>query len=129
MTLAIALLGPPASAAPSGPDIDPRLVGPWHTVSIDGDALFLVIHGVELDFEKNGTFTARIRFTDGQTETKRGTYALDGDRIDFSIPSLGKESGTYEIKGKDLSFHDTSFGVTVKVAKGKAQDSSGHDLF
>lgn len=119
-----------AVAAPPTPTVDPRLVGAWHTVSIDGDALFFIVHGVEIDFDANGTFTARIRFTDGQTETKKGHYVLRGDQIEFSIPSLkAKETATYTIEGRDLRFHDPSFGVTIEVARGKAQDSSGHDLF
>ncbi len=119
-----------ANAAPPTPTVDPHLVGAWHTVSIDGDALFFIVHGVEIDFDENGSFTARIRFTDGQTETKKGHYVVHGDQIEFSIPSLkAKETATYSIEGRDLRFHDPSFGVTIEVARGKAQDSSGHDLF
>ncbi|MDG2308273.1 MAG: hypothetical protein P8R42_27155 [Candidatus Binatia bacterium] len=114
-------------AAPAG---DPRLVGAWHTVSVDGDALFFIVHGAELDFSKDGQFTARIRFTDGETETKKGVFKIDGDHIELSIPAMkAKESATYTIQGNDLVFHDKSFGITIKISKGKAQDDSGHDLF
>ena len=127
LAVLLAAAGPPTHAALA---VDPRMVGAWHTVSIDGDALFFIVHGVELDFGKDGQFTARIRFTDGETETKKGVFKLDGDHIELSIPSMkAKESATYTIKGSDLIFHDKSFGVTIKVAKGKAQDGSGHDLF
>ncbi len=120
----------PAHGAEPTPSADPRLVGPWHTVSIDGDALFFIVHGAEVDFDKDGSFTARIRFTDGETETKKGRYVLHGDHIELSIPSMkAKESLTYEIDGKNLEFHDESFGVKITVARGKAQHASGDDLF
>lgn len=110
--------------------MDERLLGPWHTVNIGGDALFLVIRGVELDFDKGGNFTAHVRFTDGQTETAKGTFQIDGDRIEFRVPQLkGKESATYKIDGDKLSFHDDSFGVTITIARGKAKSDSGLDLF
>lgn len=117
-------------AAKPTPTVDPRLVGAWHTVSIDGDALFFIVHGVEVDFEADGNFTARIRFTDGSTETKKGHYVLHGNHVELSIPSMkAKESATYQIEGNDLKFHDPSFGITIEVARGKAKDDKGHDLF
>jgi len=130
--VALALLLPLSSgfAATPTPAIDPRLVGPWHTVSIDGDALFFIVHGAEVDFDADGTFTARIRFTDGQTEEKKGRYVLHGDHLELSIPAMkAKESLTYEIDGNELELHDASFGIAIKIARGKARDSSGHDLF
>ncbi len=128
--VAALLLASTALAAEPKPPVDPKLLGPWHTVSIDGDALFLIVHGAELDFDASGAFTTRIRFTDGSTEVKTGHYTLDGTRIELSIPSMKTtESATYAIEGKDLVFHDASFGVTIKVARGKATDPTGHDLF
>lgn len=106
------------------------LVGAWHTVSIDGDALFFIVHGVEVDFRENGTFDAHIRFTDGSTETKTGTFKAKGGDIDLRIPSMkAKERGTYKIDDHVLTFHDPSFGITIELDRGKAKDSSGHELF
>ncbi len=120
----------PARAADSPAATDPHLVGAWHSVSIDGDALFFIVHGVEVDFDADGSFTAHIRFTDGETETKTGRYVVHGDHMELSIPSMkATESTTYKIEGKELVFHDESFGITIKVARGKAKDDSGHDLF
>ena len=95
-----------------------------------GDALFRIVRGVEIDLTANGRFTALVRFTDGETETKTGRYSVASDRITFTLPGeKARDSGTYRIEGKTLTFHDDSFGVTVEVAKGKAKDTSGRSLF
>lgn len=107
-----------------------NLVGAWHTVSIDGDALFFVVHGIEVDLRADGTFDAHIRFTDGETESKTGTYRVKGDQIALRVPSLhAREHATYSIVDHKLVFHDPSFDITLKLARGKAKDESGDDLF
>lgn len=111
-------------------EVNPKLIGSWHSVSIDGDALFFVVHGFQLDVHENGTFEVHIRFTDGETKTETGTFRLDGHDIQLRIPSIdAKEHGTYSIEGDTLRFHDPSFGVSVRLARGKAKDSSGDELF
>lgn len=107
-----------------------ELVGAWHTASIDGDALFFVVQGVEVDFRRNGTFVAHIRYTDGSTETKNGTFEIHAGDLDLQVPSMqAKERGTFEIKDHVLTFHDASFGVTIELDRGKAMNAAGDSLF
>ena len=130
LTLVLLIAIPIATAGARADEANPKLVGFWHSVSIDGDALFFVVHGFQLDVHENGTFKVHVRFTDGETKTETGTFRLDGDAIELRIPSIdAKEHGTYSIEGDTLRFHDPSFGVSVRLARGKAKDSSGDELF
>jgi hypothetical protein len=48
----------------------------WHTVRIDGDALFFFVKDVGIRFEDQGRFVAAVRFIDGQQTSKTGTYRV-----------------------------------------------------
>src|SRR5688500_3731473 len=68
-------VGAVREATPAAPG--DGLVGTtWHTVRIDGDALFFVIRDVGIRFEDQGRFVAAVRFIDGEQTSRTGTYRV-----------------------------------------------------
>jgi hypothetical protein len=82
-------VGSAREATPAAPS--DGLVGPtWHTVRIDGDALFFVIKDVGIRFEDQGRFVAAVRFIDRQQTSKTGTYrVVKPGTILLTIEGLG----------------------------------------
>ena len=96
----------------------------WHTVRIDGDALFFFIREVGLRFEDNGRFVAAVRLIDGQQESRKGTYRVAGPgTLQVTIDGLGKpKQVTFRRQGADLIVRDHAFDVTVRLAPGKMEE-------
>ena len=121
LVLLVALAATPAAPAPA---VD-KLVGTtWHTVRIDGDALFFVIRDVGVRFEDGGRFVAAVRFLDGQQTSRTGTYRLArADTLIVTIDGLGKpKTLSLRRQGKDLVVQDKAFDVTVRLAPGKMDE-------
>ena len=76
----------------------------WHTVRIDGDALFFVIKDVGIRFEDQGRFVAAVRFIDGQQTSKTGTYrVVKPGTILLTIEGLGNAKQVqFRRQGRDL---------------------------
>ena len=109
-----------------------NLVGSWHSASIDGDALFLVVYGFQVDFFEGGEFHAHVAFTDGQKREIKGLYRIEpGNKMVFEVPkSKLREVVKFSFKGKDkLRIEDPSYGVRIFVNRGKAKKKSGDDWF
>jgi hypothetical protein len=109
-----------APAAPGG-----GLVGTtWHTVRIDGDALFFVIKDVGIRFEDQGRFVAAVRFIDGQQTSKTGTYrVVKPGTIGLTIEGLGNAKQVqFRRQGRDLIVQDRAYDVTVRLAPGKMEE-------
>jgi hypothetical protein len=107
-------------AAPSG-----GLVGTtWHTVRIDGDALFFVIKDVGIRFEDQGRFVAAVRFIDRQQTSKTGTYrVVKPGTILLTIEGLGNAKQVqFRRQGPDLIVQDRAYDVTVRLAPGKMEE-------
>jgi len=101
------------------------LVGtPWHTVRIDGDAMFFFIKAVGIRFEDQGRFVAAVRFIDGQQTSKTGTYrVVKPGTIGLTIEGLGKAKQVqFRRQGKDLIVQDRAYDVTVRLAPGKLEE-------
>ena len=96
----------------------------WHTVRIDGDALFFFIRDVGIRFEQGGRFTAAVRFIDGQQGSRTGSYQIlkPGTAL-LSIDGLGKAKPIqFRRQGKDLIIQDRAYDVTVRLAPGKMEE-------
>ena len=107
-------------ATPAAPS--DGLVGTtWHTVRIDGDALFFVIKDVGIRFEDQGRFVAAVRFIDHQQTAKTGTYrVVKPGTILLTIEGLGKAKELrFRRQGPDLVVQDRAYDVTVRLAPGK----------
>ena len=107
-------------AAPGG-----GLVGTtWHTVRIDGDALFFVIKDVGIRFEDQGRFVAAVRFIDRQQTAKTGTYrVVKPGTILLTIEGLGNAKQVqFRRQGPDLIVQDRAYDVTVRLAPGKMEE-------
>lgn len=96
----------------------------WHTVRIDGDALFFFIRDVGIRFEQGGRFTAAVRFIDGQQGSRTGSYQIvkPGTAL-LSIDGLGKPKPIqFRRQGKDLIIQDRAYDVKVRLAPGKMEE-------
>lgn len=116
-------VGAAREATPAAPG--DRLVGTtWHTVRIDGDALFFFIKDVGIRFEDQGRFVAAVRFIDGQQTSKTGTYrVVKPGTIGLTIEGLGKAKQVqFRRQGKDLIVQDRAYDVTVRLAPGKLEE-------
>ena len=116
-------VGAAREATPAAPG--DGLVGTtWHTVRIDGDALFFVIKDVGIRFEDQGRFVAAVRFIDGQQTSKTGTYrVLKPGMIGLTIEGLGKAKELqFRRQGRDLIVQDKAYDVTVRLAPGKLEE-------
>jgi hypothetical protein len=117
----VVLASAPAATAPAAD----KLTGTtWHTVRIDGDALFFVIRDVGVRFEDGGRFVAAVRYIDGQQTSRTGTYRLArADTLVVTIDGLGKpKTLALRRQGKDLVIQDKAFDVTVRLAPGKMEE-------
>ena len=115
--------GAARDATPAAPG--DGLVGTtWHTVRIDGDALFFVIKDVGVRFEDQGRFVAAVRFIDGQQTSKTGTYrVVKPGTIGLTIEGLGNAKQVqFRRQGPDLIVQDRAYDVTVRLAPGKMEE-------
>jgi hypothetical protein len=96
----------------------------WHTVRIDGDALFFVIKDVGIRFEDQGRFVAAVRFIDRQQTSKTGTYRIvKPGTILLTIEGLGNAKQVqFRRQGPDLIVQDRAYDVTVRLAPGKLEE-------
>jgi hypothetical protein len=95
----------------------------WHTVHIDGDALFFLIEEIGVRFERDGRFVARVRFVDGQHERKTGTYQVKDATIFVTIDGAAKPKEIqFWTDGDYLIARDKAYDVTVRLAPGKMED-------
>ena len=116
-------VGAAREATPAAPG--DGLVGTtWHTVRIDGDALFFVIRDVGIRFEDQGRFVAAVRFIDGQQTSKTGTYrVVKPGTILLTIEGLGNAKQVqFRRQGRDLIVQDRAYDVTVRLAPGKLEE-------
>jgi hypothetical protein len=96
----------------------------WHTVRIDGDALFFFIKDVGIRFEDQGRFVAAVRFIDGQQTSKTGNYCIvKPGTIGLTIEGLGKAKELqFRRQGRVLIVQDRAYDVTVRLAPGKPEE-------
>lgn len=116
-------VGAVREATPAAPG--DGLVGTtWHTVRIDGDALFFVIKDVGIRFEDQGRFVAAVRFIDRQQTSKTGTYrVVKPGTILLTIEGLGNAKQVqFRRQGRDLIVQDRAYDVTVRLAPGKLEE-------
>ena len=116
-------VGAAREATPAAPG-DGLMGTTWHTVRIDGDALFFVIKDVGIRFEDQGRFVAAVRFIDGQQTSKTGTYrVVKPGTIGLTIEGLGKAKELqFRRQGRDLIVKDLAYDVTVRLAPGKLEE-------
>jgi len=112
---------PAASHAKVPGHVPPNLVGTWHTVSIDGDCLFLIIREVRLTLQTDGRFIASVRFRDDSVKSMTGSFQVKPDHmLVFQSPSAGQDGLLrYQVRDKDrkLRVHDEKFSVTVDLTR------------
>lgn len=117
----------PASPAPPA-GVPAVLLGTWHTVSIDGDCLFLIIREVRLTLREDGRFVASVRFRDDSVKTLPGTFRVKpGHLLEFHDPAAGQDGLLqYKLhdKGNKLRLRDEKFSVTVDLTR---ESSPGHE--
>jgi hypothetical protein len=96
----------------------------WHTVRIDGEALFFVVREVGIRFEDGGRFAAAVRFIDGQQQSRTGTYRVPAPgTLVLAIEGLGKPKQLkFRRQGPDLVVRDHAYDVTVRLAPGKMEE-------
>jgi hypothetical protein len=116
-------LGGARPAAPPNPG--PGLAGTtWHTVRIDGEAMFFVVREVGIRFEDGARFAAAVRFIDGQQQSRTGTYRVPSPgTLVLAIEGLGKPKELkFQRQGADLIVRDHAYDVTVRLAPGKMEE-------
>jgi hypothetical protein len=94
----------------------------WHTVHIDGDALFFFIEELGVRFEKDGRFAARVRFLDRQQTLKTGTYRVEGGTVTVTIDGGKPKRIEYWTDHGNLIVRDKAYDVTARLAPGKMED-------
>jgi hypothetical protein len=94
----------------------------WHTVHIDGDALFFLIDELGVRFEKDGRFAARLRFVDRQQTVKTGTYRVEGGTMIVTIGGGKPKEIEYWTDQGNLIVRDKAYDVTARLAPGKMED-------
>ena len=116
-------VGAAREATPAAPG-DGLMGTTWHTVRIDGDALFFFIKDVGIRFEGQGRFVAAVRFIDRQQTSKTGTYrVVKPGTILLTIEGLGKAKELqFRRQGRDLIVQDGAYDVTVRLAPGKLEE-------
>jgi hypothetical protein len=123
LVASVLFLGAARDASPA--DARDGLVGTtWHTVRIDGEALFFVIKDVGIRFEDQGRFVAAVRFIDGQQTSKTGTYrVVKSGTILLTIEGFGNAKELrFRRQGRDLVVQDKAYDVTVRLAPGKLEE-------
>jgi hypothetical protein len=119
----VLIVGGARSAGPA--DQEGGLTGTtWHTVRIDGEAMFFVVHEVGVRFESGGRFAAGVRFIDGQQQSRTGTYRVPSPgTLVLTIEGLGKPKELkFQRQGADLIVRDHAYDVTVRLAPGKMEE-------
>jgi hypothetical protein len=96
----------------------------WHTVRVEGDALFFFVKEIGIRFENSGRFVAAVRFIDGQQKSRSGTYRLTapGTLLVTIDGSETPKQVKFRRRGADLIVQDTAFGVTAKMVRGKIEE-------
>jgi len=124
--LALLLLVPAApessaSRAAEKSHVPPGLVGTWHTESIDGDCLFLIIREFRVTLHEDNRFLATVRLRDDSTESMSGTFQVLPDKtLAFQAKDKSQHTRIHyrlEDKGQKLKVKDPKFGVTVEMKK------------
>jgi hypothetical protein len=120
------LCSPQSNAASHTPptkkgDVPAALVGTWHTESIDGDCLFLIIREFRVTLHADSRFVASVRLRDDSTESMSGTFQVLPDKT-LAFHATDKKQHTriqyrLEDKGLKLKVKDPKFGVTVEMKK------------
>lgn len=128
-----------AAAAPAagaetaaGPPIPKELLGSWHSESIHGDGLFLVLWGFQVDLLADGTFVAHVAFTDGEKKTFKGRFHMKpDDLVTMSVVGVKTpEDVHYTFETSDvLKLRAASVDIRFELVRGKAKDKSGLHLF
>ena len=112
--------------------IPKELLGSWHSKSVHGDGLFLVLWGFQVDLFADGTFAAHVAFTDGEKKTFKGSFHMKpGNLISMSVVGVKlHEDVHYTLVTTDLvKFRVASADVRFELTRGKAKDKSGLHLF
>ena len=123
LVASVLFLGAARDASPADARAD--FVGTtWHTVRIDGDALFFFVKDVGIRFEDQGRFVAAVRFIDGQQTSKTGTYrVVKPGTILLTIEGFGNAKELrFRRQGRDLIVQDRAYHVTVRLAPGKMEE-------
>ncbi len=94
----------------------------WHTVHVDGDALFFLIDEIGVRFEKDGRFAARVRYVDGQQAIKTGTYRVEGHTMIVTVNGGRPKRIEYWTDHGNLIVRDKAYDVTARLTPGKMED-------
>ncbi len=123
LAMTVLAVGEVRQASPASPP-DGFAGTTWHTVRIDGDALFFFVRDIGIRFERGGRFTAAIRFIDGQQKSRTGTYSVTkAGTLLVNIDGLGKAKQlSFRRQGRDLVVIDRAYDVTVRLAPGKLEE-------
>jgi hypothetical protein len=113
---------PASRKAPTASSHLPLVGTTWHTVHIDGDALFFFVEELGVRFEKGGRFAARVRFVDRQQTVKMGTYRVEGGTIIVTIDGGKPKTIEYWTDHGNLIVRDKAYDVTARLAPGKMED-------
>jgi hypothetical protein len=123
--LAALLLPTPGAGQSPGRSKPPGLAGTtWHTVRIEGGALFFVVRDVGIRFDDDSRFTAAVRLIEGQQTSRAGTYQVPRPgTLVLTIEGLGgPKEVRFRRQGRDLIVHDQPYDVTVRLAPGKLEE-------
>lgn len=121
-----------AEDSAAAPAIPKELLGSWHSKSVHGDGLFLVLWGFQVDLLADGTFLAHVAFTDGEKKTFKGDFRMKpGDLVNMSVVGVKTpEDVHYTFETSDvLKLRAASVDVRFELERGKAKDKSGLHLF
>lgn len=111
----------PVSSAGDGP-VPPDLLGSWHTVSLHGDCLFLILREIMVNMSSDHRFSATVVFRENTRESMNGTFEVEGKTLVFHSEDNKEHGKAHYSFRKDknvLVVHDKQFGVTIELKRMK----------
>ena len=95
--------------------------GSWVSTNLSGDAIWLVVKTVGVNFAKDGTFSATAQLHGGGTDTFSGPYHLDRGKIRLVTSSEGTFICTYTLQDGTLTLYNAQHGITGTFQRGQLQ--------
>lgn len=115
-----AAFGLPASKSNSGRIVEraDELEGSWVSTDLSGDAIWLVVQQVGVNFKKDETFTVTAVLDGGGRKSFSGPYHVDIGKVRLTPEGLGPQVCTYSVKDGVLTLYNAKHGITGTFKQG-----------
>jgi hypothetical protein len=96
-----------------------QIEGSWVSTNLSGDAIWLVVKTVGVNFAQDGTFSATAQLHGGGTDTFTGPYHLDRGKIRLVPSGVGTFICTYTLQDGTLTLYNAQHGITGTFQRGQ----------